>query len=80
MHIPRRFAALLFPASARLRLPALVAAAILLSGCGVNTIPTLEEQAKAAWSQVQNQYQRRAELIPNLVETVRASRGRSATC
>src|SRR5690606_32717957 len=36
-----------------------------------NTIPTLEEQAKAAWSQVQNQYQRRAELIPNLVETVR---------
>ena len=42
-----------------------------LSGCGVNTIPTLEEQAKAAWSQVQNQYQRRAELIPNLVETVR---------
>ena len=56
----------------RLRLPAfVVAAAILLSGCGVNTIPTLEEQAKAAWSQVQNQYQRRAELIPNLVETVR---------
>jgi LemA protein len=42
-----------------------------LSGCGVNTLPTLEEQAKAAWSQVQNQYQRRAELIPNLVETVR---------
>lgn len=43
----------------------------LLSGCGVNTIPTLEEQAKAAWSQVQNQYQRRADLIPNLVETVK---------
>jgi LemA protein len=42
-----------------------------LTGCGINTIPTLEEQAKAAWSQVQNQYQRRAELIPNLVETVR---------
>jgi LemA protein len=55
-----------------LRFPAfVVAAAILLSGCGINTIPTLEEQAKAAWSQVQNQYQRRAELIPNLVETVR---------
>ena len=51
-------------------LPLLLAAA-LLSGCGVNTIPTLEEQAKAAWGQVQNQYQRRAELIPNLVETVR---------
>ena len=43
----------------------------MLTGCGINTIPTLEEQAKAAWSQVQNQYQRRAELIPNLVETVR---------
>jgi LemA protein len=56
---------------ARLRVAAVLAAAMLLSGCGVNTIPTLEEQAKAAWSQVQNQYQRRAELIPNLVETVR---------
>jgi LemA protein len=56
----------------RLRIPAFfVALGLLLSGCGINTIPTLEEQAKAAWSQVQNQYQRRAELIPNLVETVR---------
>jgi LemA protein len=45
--------------------------AMLLSGCGVNNIPTYEEQAKAAWSQVLNQYQRRAELIPNLVETVK---------
>src|SRR5436309_13578898 len=45
--------------------------AVLLTGCGINVIPTLEEQAKAAWSEVQNQYQRRAELIPNLVETVR---------
>ena len=43
----------------------------MLSGCGVNTIPTLEEQAKARWSDVQNQYQRRADLIPNLVETVK---------
>ena len=50
---------------------ALLAAAVLLTGCGINTIPTLEEQAKAAWSEVQNQYQRRAELIPNLVETVK---------
>jgi LemA protein len=41
-----------------------------LTGCGINTIPTYEEQAKAAWSQVLNQYQRRADLIPNLVETV----------
>ncbi|MGO4000038.1 MULTISPECIES: LemA family protein [Pseudomonas] len=43
----------------------------VLAGCGINTIPTLDEQAKAAWSQVQNQYQRRADLIPNLVETVK---------
>src|SRR5882757_9126639 len=48
----------------------LVLVAILLSGCGINTIPTEEEQAKAAWSEVQNQYQRRADLIPNLVATV----------
>ena len=47
--------------------------ALVLTGCGVNTIPTLEEQAKAAWSQVQNQYQRRADLIPNLVETVKGA-------
>ena len=45
--------------------------AFLLSGCGVNNIPTYEEQAKAKWSEVQNQYQRRADLIPNLVETVK---------
>ena len=48
----------------------LVAMAAVLSGCGVNAIPSFEEQAKAAWAQVQNQYQRRADLIPNLVETV----------
>ena len=47
--------------------------ATLLAGCGVNNIPTDEEQAKAAWSQVQNQYQRRADLIPNLVETVKGA-------
>jgi LemA protein len=46
-------------------------AALLLSGCGINTIPTLDEEVKAAWSQVLNQYQRRADLVPNLVETVR---------
>jgi LemA protein len=44
---------------------------LLLAGCGVNTIPTLEEQAKAKWSDVLNQYQRRSDLIPNLVETVK---------
>jgi LemA protein len=43
----------------------------LLSACGYNTIPTAEERAKAAWSEVLNQYQRRADLIPNLVETVK---------
>lgn len=42
-----------------------------LSGCGINKIPTLDEQVKAAWSEVLNQYQRRADLIPNLVETVK---------
>lgn len=44
---------------------------VTLSACGVNNIPTFEEQAKAKWSDVQNQYQRRADLIPNLVETVK---------
>ena len=43
----------------------------LLGGCGINNIPTLDEQVKADWGQVQNQYQRRADLIPNLVETVK---------
>ena len=46
-------------------------AAIFLSACGVNNIPTFEEKAKSAWSQVLNQYKRRADLIPNLVETVK---------
>jgi len=46
--------------------------AVCLSGCGaINRVPTLEEQAKSSWSEVQNQYQRRADLIPNLVETVK---------
>jgi LemA protein len=44
---------------------------LMASGCGVNNIPTFDEQAKAKWSDVQNQYQRRADLIPNLVETVK---------
>ncbi|MGN0920141.1 MAG: LemA family protein [Cellvibrio sp.] len=44
---------------------------LLLSGCGINTIPTLDEQTKSAWAEVQNQYQRRADLVPNLVETVK---------
>jgi LemA protein len=44
---------------------------LMLAGCGVNAIPTREERAKAAWADVQNNYQRRADLIPNLVETVK---------
>jgi LemA protein len=48
----------------------LVALCFTLAGCGYNTIPTLEEQAKARWADVENQYQRRADLIPNLVATV----------
>src|ERR1700761_81018 len=52
-------------------LAALLSIAFTVSGCGYNTIPTLEEQAKARWGDVQNQYQRRADLIPNLVETVK---------
>ncbi|GEN99229.1 LemA protein [Novosphingobium sediminis] len=46
-------------------------AAAGLAGCGVNAIPTAEEAAKAKWADVQNQYQRRADLIPNLVATVK---------
>jgi LemA protein len=44
---------------------------VLLAGCGINTIPTKEEMAKAKWADVQTQYQRRADLIPNLVATVK---------
>src|SRR5271167_907863 len=45
-------------------------AVLLLSGCGYNSIQTQDEQVKSAWSEVLNQYQRRADLIPNLVKTV----------
>ena len=56
-----------------LRVRAAVAAVLLglsLAGCGYNDIPTNEERAKARWADVQNNYQRRADLIPNLVATV----------
>jgi LemA protein len=46
-------------------------AALALAGCGVNSIPTAEEAAKARWADVQNEYQRRSDLIPNLVSTVK---------
>lgn len=55
----RRFAAFL-----------LIVSALGLAGCGINNIPRYDEETKAAWSQVLNQYQRRADLVPNLVETV----------
>lgn len=45
--------------------------ASVLSGCGINNIPSYDEQVKAAWSQVLNQYKRRADLVPNLVATVK---------
>lgn len=46
--------------------------ALILSGCGYNTIQSTDEQVKAAWSEVLNQYQRRADLVPNLVNVVKA--------
>lgn len=48
-------------------------ASLTLTACGVNSIPTAEEEAKARWADVQNQYQRRADLIPNLVATVQGA-------
>jgi LemA protein len=63
MNISRRFVAI----------GALAVAATSLGGCGYNTIPTKEEAAKAAWAEVQNQYQRRADLVPNLVATVQGA-------
>lgn len=59
----------------KLRLVAALVAAAMLSACGLNSVPTAEENAKAKWAEVQNQYQRRADLIPNLVSTVRAAGG-----
>ena len=49
----------------------MIVAAALLSGCGYNTMQSQDEQVKSAWSEVLNQYQRRADLIPNLVNTVK---------
>jgi LemA protein len=46
-------------------------ATLWLAGCGVNNIPTFEQEAKAKWSEVLNQYKRRADLVPNLVESVK---------
>jgi LemA protein len=61
------------PVSARsfFRITTLLVAVQLLAACGINNIPTYDEQVKASWAEVQNQYQRRADLIPNLVSTVK---------
>jgi LemA protein len=53
------------------RVALLLTAPLIVAGCGINTIPTKEERAKAQWAEVQNQYQRRSDLIPNLVNTVK---------
>jgi LemA protein len=53
--------------------------AVTLAACGVNSVPTKEEAAKAAWGNVQNAYQRRADLIPNLVSTVRGAAASETT-
>jgi len=60
MSLARRFAAVLA-----------LGAALALGGCGYNDFQRLDEQTKAAWSEVLNQYQRRADLVPNLVATVK---------
>lgn len=54
-----------------MRLLALLFTVLFLAGCGINNVPTYEEQAKAKWADVQAQYQRRVDLIPNLVATVK---------
>jgi len=60
------------PVAHYFRVPALaLLLGLAVSGCGINNIPAFQEAAKAKWSEVQNQYQRRADLVPNLVETVK---------
>lgn len=53
------------------RLVLIVLTATVLAGCGINNIPTYDEQVNSTWAQVENQYQRRSDLIPNLVNTVK---------
>jgi len=57
----------------RFRIALLLAAALALPGCGYNQIQADDEKVSAAWSEVENQYQRRADLIPNLVKTVKGA-------
>ena len=58
---------------ASLRTAFVALAALSLAACGINSVPAAEEEAKARWGDVQNSYQRRADLIPNLVSTVRGA-------
>jgi len=66
--------------SAAFTLIPLIAIYLTLAGCGINTIPTYEQNAKAAWSEVLNQYKRRADLIPTSSRPSKASPTRSARC
>jgi LemA protein len=59
----------------RLLIGLLALASVALSGCGYNTIQTQDQNVKAAWAEVLNQYQRRADLIPNIVNTVKGEAG-----
>src|SRR5262249_33082687 len=61
---PRRHLAVIVPI-------VVVVLGLMMASCGINNIPTYEETSKAKWSEVENQYQRRSDLIPNLVETVK---------
>ena len=55
-------------------------AALSLAGCGLNSVPTAEEEVNAKWANVQSEYQRRNDLIGNLVETVKGAARRRRAC
>jgi LemA protein len=57
----------------KFRTPVMIASALALGACGINSVPTADENVKAKWADVQADYQRRANLIPNLVATVKGS-------
>lgn len=61
------------------RFTLVAAAAAALAGCGINSVPTSEENAKAKWADVESAYQRRADLVPNLVETAKAAAASETT-
>lgn len=61
------------PITRALRIAVAGLAALTLAACGINSVPTAEENAKARWADVQSAYQRRADLVPNLVSTVQAA-------